>query len=1252
MSLDRESDSSGAEADTVERLVADCLRRRVEADSETVAHICRDYPKHLDVVRRRIETLSNYGLLAEEPVSLAGSAPAVPGYRILSKLGSGGMGVVWLAEQEESGRRVALKTSDPRVPWTERMRERFRREVTAVSRLDHPHVVPIIEAGEAGGVPFFTMEYVEGTTLAEIIGALRESGARPDQLGEFSIRESWELLQGRAADEPVWGQSHVECVCRIGVEIAQALEHLHAHGVIHRDVKPANILLDPAGRARLFDLGLVHLDDQPALTVTGDFAGSPHYASPEQISGSARDLDGRTDVYSLGVTLYEALALHPPFRAANTPQLLKLIQGRDAPPLRASSADVPRDLETIVATCVEKKPAHRYASAQELAEDLARLRRFQPIRARPIGAARRALMRARRQPAWAVAGLLAVAALIAAPLGLWQHERSLRSERDRANRAAEEARREAIENRQSSEFLESLLLYMDESGAPGDRRTVHNLLAVATDRVEDASSAGATTRANLMTTVARVLSGMDRYEEAIPLLDRAFSIRQRELGEHDPETAEVLRRLALAHFAMGNRQEALALGRRALRAVEAGGSGGHPRAVEVQLSLATMLRETGAIEEASEHLDASLRALEASGLVASAQAARALRERGLVHSTRGEADEALEMTTAALELLRTLDNPPLQDVAAALEAVGEAKRAVGDAEGARTAWVESLGLQRKAAGDQSQRVVAVLERLTGLASNDAATDEGRLVDRARHLDLLARNYAHQGREEAGAVFEQALEAFGSPKVSSAADLGSCLAAYGDWAHDTGDTERARACFRRAFDLLDEPGGDREPWRLRCLQGLVELSDPDDPSVGERLDRGIAWLEEWSSPRDVEYADLLRRHAQLLAERGRTREASRLLLEYEGEELAGGESRVIYRLGSADSGAAFQEGITSLQAGRYESAAGAFRRCLDLRPQDSVAAYNLACAFALMGRSDAALEALGQAADAGFCYRVDAIESLRGDADLASLHEDPRFDALVARMFEQRERADRFASEAASWVPPSIEGLGSIGVLVVLHDAGETKDEIIAGPWRRVADELGYALLAPSGRVPVGIDPADGVRWAEDVETYADNPSYFERPVGEALQSFRERWPVDPKRILIAGHGLGGTLAFNVAIHSAEVYGGVVLVDAAVHDGLASQKAPHLGSMGLRAALLPDIHRVPAGVAPDMAPPVWAAQLFRQMREWEIGATIATWPSEERGADRHQVLVRAVRWLSGTVLKPLQHHQGRFPVRSVQARRLG
>ena len=1227
MSFDRGSDSNGHEADTVERLVADCLRERVEADSETVAHICREHPEHLGVVRRRIEMLSNYGLLAEEPASLGGRAPVIPGYRLLSQLGSGGMGVVWLAEEEGTARRVALKTADPRVPWTERMRERFRREVAAVSRLDHPHVVPIIEAGEASGVPFFTMEYVEGTTLAEIIRALRERHARPDELSESSIRATWERLQERSADEASWGHSHVECVCRIGIEIAQALEHLHAHGVIHRDVKPANIMLDPAGRARLFDLGLVHLDDQPALTVTGDFAGSPHYASPEQIAGSARALDGRTDIYSLGVTLYEALALRPPFQAANTPQLLKLIQGRDAPPLRAASADVPRDLETIVSTCVEKNPAHRYQSATDLAADLRRLTRFQPIAAKPIGAARRAFLRARRQPAWAVAGILAVSALVAAPLGLWQHERSLRSERDRANRAADEARREADENRQSSEFLESLLLYMDESGAPGDRRTVRNLLAVATDRVEDASTAGATTRANLMTTVARVLSGMDRSAEAIPLLDRAFSIRQRELGEHHPETAEVLRRLAHAHFAMGNRQEALALGRRALRAVEAGGAEDHPRKVEVQLSLATMLRESGAAEEASDLLDVTLEALERSGLGASAQAARALRERGLLHLARGEASEALEVTTASLELLRALDNPPLPGVAAGLEAVGEARRAVGDREGARTAWVESLGLLRKASGNQSQRVVAVLERLTSLESNGDLTDD-RLADRARHLDLLARNYAHQGRAEAGAVFEQALEAFGSREVSPAAALGSCLVACGDWANGAGDRERARSCFRRAHELLEEPSGEREPWRLRCLQGLVELADPHDASVGERLDRGTAWLEEWSRPRDVEYVDLLRRHAQLLVAHGRAREASRLLLEYEEEEPAGGESRVLYRLGSADSGAAFQDGITALQAGRHESAADAFRRCLDLRPQDSVAAYNLACAFALMGRTDPALEALGQAADAGFCYRVDAIESLRGDADLASLHEDPRFDALVARMFEQRDRADRFASEAAFWIPPAIETLESIGVLVVLHDAGATKDDVVAGPWRRVADELGYALLAPSGRVPVGTDPAGGVRWAEDVETYADNPSYFERPVAEALQDFRERRPVDPNRVLIAGHGLGGTLAFNVAIHSAEVYSGVVLVDAAVHDGLASQKAPHLGSMGLRAAVLPDIHRVPPGIAPDVEAPVYAAQLFRQMREWEIAATIATWPSEERRAERHQVLVRAVRWLVG------------------------
>jgi serine/threonine protein kinase len=275
-------------------------------------------------------------------------------FRIVRELGRGGMGVVYEAEQLSLKRRVALKVL--RFGSTEaEARERFQREAETVAALHHTNIVPIFAVGCEGGVHYLAMQLIEGTSLADLLRQVRadSAGSLPDP------RE----------------------VARWGVQAAEALAHAHARKVVHRDVKPSNLLRDPEGIVWLTDFGLARRLDEHTLTATGILLGTPQYMSPEQVA-ARQAVDERSDVYSLGATLYE-LATGQPVVEAGTPQeaFRKILEQEPVPP-RQHRPDLPRDLETILLTCLAKEPAARYQAAQESADDLRRFVNGDAIRAR------------------------------------------------------------------------------------------------------------------------------------------------------------------------------------------------------------------------------------------------------------------------------------------------------------------------------------------------------------------------------------------------------------------------------------------------------------------------------------------------------------------------------------------------------------------------------------------------------------------------------------------------------------------------------------------------------------------------------------------------------------------------------------------------------------------------------------------------------------------------------------------------------
>jgi serine/threonine protein kinase/tetratricopeptide (TPR) repeat protein len=363
--------------------------------------------------------------------------PSVPGFVLQAEIGRGGMGTVYLARQETlAGRRVALKVLPATSALSARARERFLREARAIANLRHPNVITVHDVMADGDTCAYAMEWVEGASLAQLIdclrtkmqrapstGATRDSASSP---GEPKLADVREFLGGAVGVER---DTYALFVSRIAVALARALGELHRAGLLHRDIKPSNVLLRRDGTPLLSDFGLVR-DVDGTITQAGQFVGTLAYASPEQLGGDSEALDARSDVYAFGVTLYEALTLHLPFdeprggerrarrRGENNPTgMLRRIEGQRTTPLRAWNRRLPRDLETIVLKAMDADRAHRYATADELADDLERMLSLQPIRARPAGLVSRSfkLLRRNRAAALGIAGgsiaSLALAAL-------------------------------------------------------------------------------------------------------------------------------------------------------------------------------------------------------------------------------------------------------------------------------------------------------------------------------------------------------------------------------------------------------------------------------------------------------------------------------------------------------------------------------------------------------------------------------------------------------------------------------------------------------------------------------------------------------------------------------------------------------------------------------------------------------------------------------------------------------------------------
>ncbi|HEY7327631.1 MAG TPA: serine/threonine-protein kinase [Gemmataceae bacterium] len=388
-------------------------------------------------------------------------------FRLLREIGRGGMGVVYEAEQISLRRRVALKVLPFAAALDPRQLQRFKNEAFAAACLRHENIVPVYMVGEERGVHYYAMQFIEGRSLAHVIAELKEQNLEKQiqnsparSASDRPKRPSLALRAGGetsvlSTERSTGSRKYYDWVASLGRQAAVALEHAHSVGIVHRDIKPANLLLDSSGKLWVTDFGLAQVAGGVALTVTGELLGTLRYASPEQVLARQGVVDHRSDIYSLGATLYELLTIRPLFEGRDRHELLRQIANDEPRPPRSIHPSVPRELETVVLKALGKESSERYRTARELADDLQRFLDNRPVLARRPTAVERLWKLSRRHPsmiatALVVMLLLAAGSLLSTFLIQIEQERTKQAQ----HRAEEAYRRE----RQRAEEAEARFL--------------------------------------------------------------------------------------------------------------------------------------------------------------------------------------------------------------------------------------------------------------------------------------------------------------------------------------------------------------------------------------------------------------------------------------------------------------------------------------------------------------------------------------------------------------------------------------------------------------------------------------------------------------------------------------------------------------------------------------------------------------------------------------------------------------------------
>jgi non-specific serine/threonine protein kinase/serine/threonine-protein kinase len=734
------------------------------------------------------------------PVGESEIPERIGNYRVLQKLGEGGMGVVYEAEQERPvRRRVALKL----VKWgmdTKEVVARFESERQALALMSHPNIATVLDAGATEqGRPYFAMEFVQGVPITEYCNVNRLT--TPERLALF-------------------------------IRVCQGVQHAHQKGVIHRDMKPSNVLVAIEGDRpvpKIIDFGVAkataqRLTEQTVFTRLGQWIGTPEYMSPEQAEMTGLDIDTRTDVYSLGVMLYELLVGAVPFdpkelRRIGFDEMRRKI--REEEPLRPSTkvsslGDASQvaakqrrtdlhglvrtlrgDLDWITMRAIEKDRTRRYASPSELSADIERYLRDEPVLAGPPGTTYRVRKFVRRHRLGVIAAAVVVAALVLGVVG--------------ATIGLMRAEREAAAARRASEFLVGVFEVMDPGAPFGPATSVAGILDRGAERIEGSLSDQPLMQARLMSTIGRVYLNFGRYTDARPLLEKALALQRRYLGEEHPDVVHTLNALGFLRTWTADYVSARQCFEAAVKIAERSLGPDDPATVTYLNNLAWLLWRMGDFEASRTYVE---RALE-----------------------RGEG------------------------------ALGRDHPAVADALSTKAILLREFG-QNDEALRADERALAIRERVFG---PDHTVVGWTLHDLARSYQLGGR------RQEAQACAERALaiqeKALGPNHMAVAWPL----ALLGELARDRGDLTLARSCLERALAIRTQALGPDHPDAALILLPLANIHrrSGDHETSRRLLERAVQIQEKAFGPNHPEVAHSLTFLARSAYECGRLADAHRM-----------------------------------------------------------------------------------------------------------------------------------------------------------------------------------------------------------------------------------------------------------------------------------------------------------------------------------------------------------------------------------------
>ncbi|MCB9856696.1 MAG: serine/threonine protein kinase [Phycisphaerales bacterium] len=825
------------------------LRRECGDDVELFDEV-RSLLSHHDVAEGFIDTPVIHKALEETDLHVqsagrkvdadAAMPDQIGAYRILRRLGEGGMGVVYLAEQKHPRRIVALKVIRSGV-MSPRVLRRFEHEAQVLGRLQHPGIAQIFEAGTARVLgqtqPFFALEYIEGLSLSEYVDKER-----------LGVRARLSLI----------------------ARICDAVHHAHQKGVIHRDLKPGNILVDATGQPKILDFGVARVTDADVNVTTlqtdiGQLVGTVPYMSPEQVAGNSDALDTRSDVYALGVVCYQLLTGRLPHDLARKviTEAARIIQEEEPAPISMINRSLRGDIETIIAKTLEKDRDRRYQSASELAADIRRYLNDEPIVARPASAFYQIRKFTRRNKVVVTATMSVIAALSGGLIySVIQRDKAISAELA-ARTEAERAKREAKKAARVVGFLENMLSHATPANADDRDLTVAEVMETSAAEVERELADEPEVLASVQTTIGRTLTSLARYDEAEVQLERALNAQRQLLGDEHPDTITTIQVLGTLRKLQGRYPEADELMTQAVELSKRVHGERSKRTAQIVNDMGTVRLRLGDFKEALADFQQAADIVGEIEGEESTMMSEVLGNMGYALSSLERYKEAEAALVHALEISRAMTGRRTIATASMLNNLGYVRRRLGDVQGAIDATREAQSTDEAIYGRAHPRTIRSLSNLAVMLRSSGALEEAERLYREvvdRYIEALGPDHPSVGnaltnlgfllsitdREtEACEKLAEALRIFRASLPADHVNIGNTASKYGDALMGLGRYADAEPLFRESLGIFEKALGSDSPAygsacsKLGRVLIAIDRGDEGEPLVIRGVDTLIA-----------------------------------------------------------------------------------------------------------------------------------------------------------------------------------------------------------------------------------------------------------------------------------------------------------------------------------------------------------------------------------------------------------------------------